>query len=612
MKELEDGKANATNYKKIIQKSEQVDMNFKLGFIALFVNTFAESIPMGTNNLVPVRALVEVDDIYKIDWCAYLLYCVKNSKGRWRPDNPKCYYRGPMLLLLLIYCDEIESGGVGVGNLIEQSSNLEHEKNENQERTEVKADRDEELNKTNISDSDDDKDEGMNTKLVAFLAVKPLQQKFPENEETQEEDQDMNVDDRINLGFENNIGEETIRHPHNPERQIEFEGINVDDKINLALEVNNIDETIGKKNLEDNVESKNLVEGGKMICGENNREGNIVEKVVGDNIGESSIVTPKHNPKETGDNSEGNDEDGELEGNEEHILDEKGKKGQNVNERGKRKVINPDIFRSPFVNRVIDLSEKVSTEQEIMAQIMFRCVADEDPMEMLFETESGDIMDRVHFEGMLPNHKIHPFVIDCWAVVLNFEEENLRNKKSPPRVFFNTQIMIEKLLDSSIPFVERSRLFDEAVNNYLYDIKRKVDFNSINLQMCFTKFLDNNRRDKVSLFKSMKPKKMKMAWQTTTKTNDDGIFLMRHMEKYMGEKEEKWDVELGEESVRTSKKIAKLRTFYVSKLANHQINKQRKLNVVEALEFSKLDKKTRCMLVKEGSEARDNLEMKKV
>ncbi|CAH1426811.1 unnamed protein product [Lactuca virosa] len=396
---------------------------------------------------------------------------------------------------------EIEAGGFGVGNLIEQSSNLEREKNENRdthieeyeekyetifnnvstekdnleditfhclskfpednrtkemirkfrdifsttlfssreksetikERTGVKADRDEELNKTNISDFDDDKDEGMNTKLVSFLTVKPLQQKFPDNEERQEEDQDMNVDDPINLGLENNIGEETIRHPHNPERQIEFEGINVDDKINLALEVNNIDETIGKKNLEENVECKNLVEGGEMIGGEKIREGNIVEKVVGDNIGESSIVTPKHDPKETGDNSEGIDEDGELEGNEEHILDEKGKR----------------------VRMVIELSEKVSTGQEIMAQIMFRCAGDKDPMEMLFETESRDIMDRVHFEGMCPNHKIHPFVFDCWAVVLNFEEENLRNKKSPLRVFFNTQIMTEKLLDSSIPSVER-------------------------------------------------------------------------------------------------------------------------------------------------------------
>ncbi|CAI9276937.1 unnamed protein product [Lactuca saligna] len=212
------------------------------------------------------------------------------------------------------------------------------------ERTEVKSVRDEELNKTNISDFDDDKDEGMNTKLVSFLTVKPLQQKFPDNEERQKEDQDMNVDDPINLGLDNNIDEEAIRHPHNPERQIEFEGINVDDKINLALEVNNMDETIGKKNLEENVESKNHVEGGEMIGGEKIREGNIVEKVVGDNIGDSSIVTPKHDPKETGDNSEGNDEDGELEGNEEHILDEKGKNVRNVNERGKRKVTNSDIL----------------------------------------------------------------------------------------------------------------------------------------------------------------------------------------------------------------------------------------------------------------------------
>lgn len=52
-------------------------------------------------------------------------------------------------------------------------------------------------------------------------------------------------------------------------------------------------------------------------------------------------------------------------------------------------------------------------------------------------------------------------------------------------MYYNISIVLyvqtEKLLDSSIPFVERSRLFDEAVNNYLYDIKRKVDFNSINL-----------------------------------------------------------------------------------------------------------------------------------
>ncbi|CAH1436842.1 unnamed protein product [Lactuca virosa] len=227
---------------------------------------------------------------------------------------------------------DIEAGGFGVGNLIELSSNLVGEKNENQynenqdtrieeyeenhetifnnvstkkdnmediifhflskfpkdnrtkemirkfrdifsttlfsirekseiikEGTEVKADRVEELNKTNNFDFDDDKHEGMNTKLVEFVTVKPLQQKFPENEERQTKDQDMNIDDPINSRLEGNIGEETVGHSDNQERKIEFEDIVVDEKINLALEGNNIEETIGKKNLEGNVECKILL-----------------------------------------------------------------------------------------------------------------------------------------------------------------------------------------------------------------------------------------------------------------------------------------------------------------------------------------------------------------
>nr|KAJ0214562.1 hypothetical protein LSAT_V11C400188530 [Lactuca sativa] len=147
------------------------------------------------------------------------------------------------------------------------------------ERTEVKADRVEKHNKTNNSDFDDDKHEGMNTKLVEYVTVKLLQEKFVENQERQTEDQDMNVDDPIILGLESNIGVEIIGHPDNQERQTEFEDINIDGEINLALEGNNIEETVVKNNLEGNIECKNLVEGGEMIVGEKIREGNIVKKV---------------------------------------------------------------------------------------------------------------------------------------------------------------------------------------------------------------------------------------------------------------------------------------------------------------------------------------------
>nr|KAJ0220490.1 hypothetical protein LSAT_V11C200077540 [Lactuca sativa] len=122
MKELEGGKAHATNYKKIIQKSEQVDMNFKLGFIDLFVNTFAESIPMGTNNLVPVRALVELIYCDEIECKIQKIKCKTPLVTMWTTDKLK--ERQSF---------EIEAGGFGVGNLLEQSSNLEGEKNENQD-----------------------------------------------------------------------------------------------------------------------------------------------------------------------------------------------------------------------------------------------------------------------------------------------------------------------------------------------------------------------------------------------------------------------------------------------------------------------------------------------
>ncbi|CAH1440186.1 unnamed protein product [Lactuca virosa] len=248
----------------------------------------------------------------------------------------------------------------------------------------------------------------------------------------------MNVDNPINLGLESNISKETVGHQDSKERQIEFENINANDQINLALLGSNIEETIGKKNLygnvecknlvkggEGNVECKNLVEGGKMIVREEKTmEGNIVEKAVGDNTYESSIVTLKHNPKginivekTIGDNIDEtstvtpkhNPKDEEVEGNEEQILDEKGKKGQNVDERGKRKVTNPCIYRSFFVNRVTDLSEKVSTEQEIVTEIVFRHAQDKNSMEMVFETKYGDIMVRVHFEEKLLDSSI-PFV----------------------------------------------------------------------------------------------------------------------------------------------------------------------------------------------------------
>nr|KAJ0214999.1 hypothetical protein LSAT_V11C300128200 [Lactuca sativa] len=81
-----------------------------------------ESIPMGTNNLVPIRALVE-------------LICCDEIECKLQKIERKT----PLVMMWTTYklkerqSFEIEAGGFGVGNLIEQGSNLECEKNENQD-----------------------------------------------------------------------------------------------------------------------------------------------------------------------------------------------------------------------------------------------------------------------------------------------------------------------------------------------------------------------------------------------------------------------------------------------------------------------------------------------
>ncbi|CAI9260375.1 unnamed protein product [Lactuca saligna] len=525
---------------KIIQKSEQVDMNFKLGFIALFVNTFAESIPMGTNNLVPVRALVEVDDISKIDWCAYLLYCVKNSKGRWRPDNPKCYYKGPMLLLLLIYCDEIEcklqkierktplvtmwtadklkerqsfeieAGGFGVGNLIEQSSNLELEKNENQ---------------------------------------------VNENQDTRIEEYKDNFDKMFNKV--SSIKEDMYG--------IVFDCISKFRDVNITNELKE-----------------------KFI------------KLFSDPIFSSADNQNNENKKR------------------DHM------KGLNL---------------------------KMNV---LLIQVLIRCAQEKNRMEVLFETNTGEIMHRQDFESMRPEHVIHHRVIDSWAAVLNYEEQ--KSKSKPYRLFFNTKIMSSELLDETKSFDERFLTFETRVDKFLSNFKANVDFNDLklvvfpihngdqmyavvfnltypqvhiidsiqtkslektygmtptSLKLYFIRYLEKTTFiiNKIKGLRSTTVKMMKIDWNTKELTTENGALLMRHMEKYCGEKQGKWNVEMEKGSDVQDVQFVKLRALYAVKIATHEINNHKDRVIKEAIEFGKFDHATRKKMLEEGIQRMDELEM---
>nr|KAJ0187924.1 hypothetical protein LSAT_V11C900463930 [Lactuca sativa] len=546
MKELEDGKANATHYKKIIQKSEQVDMNFKLGFIALFVNTFAESIPMGTNNLVPVRALVEVDDISKIDWCAYLLYCVKNSKGRWHPDDPKCYYKGPMLLPLLIYCDEIEcklqkierktplvtmwtadklkerqsfeieAGGFGVGNLIEQSSNLELEKNENQD--------------TRIEEYKDNFDK-------MFNKVSSIQE-------------DM--------------------------YGIVFDCISKFRDVDITNELKE-----------------------KFI------------KLFSDPIFSSADNQNNENKKK------GSHERVESQNGDERLESQNGDTGENY----------ISSYKSPYMDKAVNLFDRIDLQNVLLIQ---------------------------DFESMRPEHVIHHRVIDSWAAVLNYEEQ--KSKSKPYRLFFNTKIMSSELLDETKSFDERFLTFETRVDKFLSNVKANVDFNDLklvvfpihngdqmyavvfnltypqvhiidsiqtkslektygmtptSLKLYFIRYLEKTTFiiNNIEGLRSTTVKMMKIDWNTKELTTENGALLMRHMEKYCGEKQGKWNVEMEKGSDVQAVQFVKLRALYAVKIATHEINNHKERVIKEAIEFGKFDHATRKKMLEEGIQRMDELEM---
>ncbi|CAI9299249.1 unnamed protein product [Lactuca saligna] len=94
---------NVTGFKEAILKSKRYDVIFKLNCLSLFVNTFFESHSYGTCNIDPVRRVVRVEDISCINWCAYLNYCLKNTRSLWHQDKKKCYYNGPVLLLMVVF-----------------------------------------------------------------------------------------------------------------------------------------------------------------------------------------------------------------------------------------------------------------------------------------------------------------------------------------------------------------------------------------------------------------------------------------------------------------------------------------------------------------------------
>nr|KAJ0204525.1 hypothetical protein LSAT_V11C500235780 [Lactuca sativa] len=98
--------------KNVIVSTTQVDFNFKLKFLVLFVNMFCESTSMGRCNLFPLRYISRRTNISNIDWCSYVLDCLVRTNS-YIPYSDTNFFVGPSAFLLF-YANNIQSEALTV------------------------------------------------------------------------------------------------------------------------------------------------------------------------------------------------------------------------------------------------------------------------------------------------------------------------------------------------------------------------------------------------------------------------------------------------------------------------------------------------------------------
>ncbi|CAI9278553.1 unnamed protein product [Lactuca saligna] len=92
-----------------IVSSNKVDMNFRMNFLALLINSLIESSSSGKANTSPLKYIMKDTKISNIDWCSYLIDCLVKTKQSYDPSSSTSNFVGPSAYLVLVYVDSVHS-----------------------------------------------------------------------------------------------------------------------------------------------------------------------------------------------------------------------------------------------------------------------------------------------------------------------------------------------------------------------------------------------------------------------------------------------------------------------------------------------------------------------
>ncbi|KAJ0693298.1 putative papain-like cysteine peptidase superfamily [Helianthus annuus] len=291
-------------------------------------------------------------------------------------------------------------------------------------------------------------------------------------------------------------------------------------------------------------------------------------------------------------------------------------------QRPKRNTNLPDALRSPYVQRVVSLTDKREQLESALASCILGATGNK--WDVIFDCPAGVSIMRGSFETMYPEVCLDADIISAWAAVLN-HEERLRAPSIPARLFCNAGMLVacdfegtdenritmfcsrmEAILGQAdsmdirnFQMVFVSVLYNKhyilvffnlaqtqilVIDNIEGDVPINIRYSGYVEKVinAFCAFVKNHSPAIAKKLRSTSPVSLKFPWQTLYNETDCGIFIMRHMETFKGTSVREWNCGLspergitGEVLIDQSKELCDLRIKYLSIILLSDINSLR-------------------------------------
>ncbi|PWA96131.1 hypothetical protein CTI12_AA041350 [Artemisia annua] len=302
------------------------------------------------------------------------------------------------------------------------------------------------------------------------------------------------------------------------------------------------------------------------------------------------------------------------------------------NIREKRKTKPAESLKSPYLQRVVVMKNRVQDIERKVAETIFAARGELDFKEW---------------------NEISTGVIDMWAYIHNMAEEK-RNVGSLKKLYGHTSMITAEMANMTHNPKVLTQKFNENMKNLLFlspvyesikdidlalfpmmlgddhyyvvcfnlkepqihildnmdhkqSVKDRYQKKLVNLRYQFIKFLKDNGHPNYQELNSYKVGNMKMPWQTKNNFIDCGIFAMRHMETYSGKKD--FDAGFVKEGAEQDQQIVDLRKKYLSKILLSDYNETKHVVESEVEEYHRLplnEKRTLQQMSKKNIAERAN------